>query len=172
MLRKSEPYALLLIQLLLRLVTWSLVTWSLVNDSASFREIRFTSFDTWRVLLNEECLPSLEVVNWRLQLLTISFGEVWGLHVKVMPSFSAACLDLPSIPLIVRHCLVLSVLWSMLSANSFHCLLLRSDVVWWSHHSVSTAGARRDPACVGRLASPSWLRSTLGLVACKAYVFQ
>ena len=32
--------------------------------------------------------------------------------------------------------------------------------------------ARRDPACVGRLAPPSWLRSPLGLVACKAYVFQ
>ena len=30
----------------------------------------------------------------------------------------------------------------------------------------------RDPACVGRLAPPSWLRSPLGLVACKAYVFQ
>ena len=39
-------------------------------------------------------------------------------------------------------------------------------------HSLSTAGARRDPACVGRLAPPSWLRSPLGLVACKAYAFQ
>ena len=32
--------------------------------------------------------------------------------------------------------------------------------------------ARRDPACVVRLAPSSWLRSPLGLVACKAYVFQ
>ena len=40
------------------------------------------------------------------------------------------------------------------------------------HHSLLTAGARRDPACVGRLAPPSWLKSPLGLVACKAYVFQ
>ena len=39
-------------------------------------------------------------------------------------------------------------------------------------HSLSTARARRDPACAGRLAPPSWLRSPLGLVACKAYVFQ
>ena len=38
--------------------------------------------------------------------------------------------------------------------------------------SLSTAGARRDPVCVGRLAPPSWLRSPLGLVACKSYVFQ
>ena len=37
---------------------------------------------------------------------------------------------------------------------------------------MSTAGARRDPACVGHLAPPPWLRSPLGLVACKAYVFQ
>ena len=36
----------------------------------------------------------------------------------------------------------------------------------------TAAGARRDPACVGRLAPPSWLRSPLGLVACKANVFQ
>ena len=36
----------------------------------------------------------------------------------------------------------------------------------------STAGVRRQPACVGRLALSSWLRSPLGLVACKAYVFQ
>ena len=44
--------------------------------------------------------------------------------------------------------------------------------LWRSHHSLSTTGARRDPACVGRLAPPSWLRSPLGLVACIAYVFQ
>ena len=37
---------------------------------------------------------------------------------------------------------------------------------------MSTAGSRRNPACVGRLAPPSWLRSPLGLVACTAYVFQ
>ena len=43
---------------------------------------------------------------------------------KLMPPFSDVCLDLPSIPLIVRHNLVLSVLWSMLSTNSLHCLLL------------------------------------------------
>ena len=41
MLRESEPYALLFLQFLI-----ALVTWSLVNDSASSRDIRFTSFDT------------------------------------------------------------------------------------------------------------------------------
>ena len=41
MLRESGPYALLLLQLLV-----TLVTWSLVNYSASSRDIRFTSIDT------------------------------------------------------------------------------------------------------------------------------
>ena len=36
-------------------------------------------------------------------------------------------------------------------------------------HSLSTAGARRDPACVDRLAPSSWPRSQLGRVACIAY---
>ena len=39
--RESGPYALLFLQLLI-----ALVTWSQVNYSASSRDIRFTSFDT------------------------------------------------------------------------------------------------------------------------------
>ena len=86
-----------------------------MNDSDSSRDFRFTSFDTWRVLLNEVCLPSLEVVNGRLKLLAISLGEVFlG--------------GIASTPFIVRHNLVLSVLWSMLSTNSLHCVRLCSDV--------------------------------------------
>ena len=34
--------------------------------------------------------------------------------------------------------------------------------LWRSHHSLSTTGARWDPACVSRLAPPSWLRSPTG----------
>ena len=41
MMRESGPYALLFLQLLI-----ALVTWSLMNDSASSKDIRFTSFDT------------------------------------------------------------------------------------------------------------------------------
>ena len=37
---------------------------------------------------------------------------------------------------------------------------------------MSTNRARGDPACVGRIAPPLWLRSPLGRVACIAYVFQ
>ena len=91
---------------------------------------------------------------------------------NVMPSFSAVCLDLPSIPLIVRHTLVLSVLWSMLSTILSTVFFCDPMSLWGSHHSLSTAGGRRDPVCVGRLAPPSWLRFPLGLVAYKAYVFQ
>ena len=54
--------------------------------------------------------------------MAIILGEVWGLPVKVIPSFSAVCLDFPSILFIVRHNMVLSVLWSMLSTNSLHYL--------------------------------------------------
>ena len=46
MLKESGPYALLFLQLLIALVTWLLVTWLLVNDSASSRDICFTSYDT------------------------------------------------------------------------------------------------------------------------------
>ena len=76
---------------------------------------------------------------------------------KVIPSFSAVCLDLPSIHLIVRLNLVLSVMWSMLSTNSLHCLLLWSDV-----DSRGQAG----------FCSPSCPGSVRGLVAYIAYVFQ
>ena len=139
---------------------------NLVAGIPSSSNIRFSSFDTWRILLDEECLPSFEVVNWRLKLLAIRLGEVWGLHMNVILSFSAVCLDLSSIYLIVRHNLVLSVLWSMLSINSLHCLLLWSDVAFL------TAGMRRDHACICRINSPPWPGIPLGLVACIAYVFQ
>ena len=44
--------------------------------------------------------------------------------------------------------------------------------LWRSHCLLSTTGARRDSTCVGHFAPPAWLRFTLGLVACIAYVFQ
>ena len=37
---------------------------------------------------------------------------------------------------------------------------------------IADSRGEADPVCVGRLAPPSWLRSPLGLVACKAYVVQ
>ena len=88
---------------------------------------------------------------------------------KVMPSFSAVCLDLPSIPLIVRHNLVISVLWSMLSTNSLHCLILSSDVALVISSFIVDS---RSTQAGSRLAPPSWPTSLLRLVACIDYVFQ
>ena len=59
-------------------------------------------------------LAQLRSGELTVETVAIILGEVWGLPVKVMPSFSAVCFNLSSIPLIVRHNLVLSVLWSML----------------------------------------------------------
>ena len=73
------------------------------------------------------------------------------------------------IPLIVRLKLVLSVLWSMLPTNSLHCLFF---VIRCRFRDLIIHCRQRDPVFVGRLAPPSWLRYPLGLVACKAYVFQ
>ena len=47
-----------------------------------------------------------------------------AVHSSEMGLYEVLCDDLPSIPLIVLHSLVLSVLLSMLSTNSLHCVLL------------------------------------------------
>ena len=132
MLRESGSYALLLLQLLI-----ALVTWSLVHDYASSRDIRL------HPSTHDECLPSLEVVNWRLILLAISLGEVWGLPVKGMPSFSLRLLgfsvnsfDRPPQPGAVGH--VVYALNELYPLSSF---VIRCD------NSLSTSGARWDPAC-------------------------
>ena len=59
----------------------------------------------------------------------------------------------------------------MLSTNYLHCLFLSSDIALViSSFILSTAGARRGPDCVGRLAPTSFLGPPQGLVACIAYV--
>ena len=84
-------------------------------------------------------------------------------------SFSAVCLDLPSIPLIVRHNLVLSVLWSMLLTNSLHRLLLRSDVALVISSFI--VDSRGEAGSSLRRSSRSSIMAKIS-VACKAYVFQ
>ena len=86
--------------------------------------------------------------------------EVWDLPVKVMTSFSTVnSFDRP--PQLGAVGPVVHALNEFSPLSSF---VISSFMV--------DSGARCDPACVGRLAPPSWLRSPLGLVACKAYVFQ
>ena len=62
MLSLSGLKAQVLLQLLIRLVTWSVV-----NVTAEVNDFRLISQDTRRVSREEECLPSLEVVNCRLK---------------------------------------------------------------------------------------------------------
>ena len=62
--------------------------WTLMTIPHPLKDTCFTLFDTWWVLLDEECMPSIEVVNWLLKLLEISLGDVWGLPMNLMPSFS------------------------------------------------------------------------------------
>ena len=92
---------------------------------------------------------------------------------KVMPSFSAVCLDLPSIHLIVRHNLVLSVLWPVLSTNSLHCLLLSSDVALVISSFV--VDSRGEAGSGLRRSSRSSIMTKISAGTCcvyKAYVFQ
>ena len=145
MLRESVPYALLLLQLLM-----ALVTRSLVNNSASSRDFRFTSSDTWQVLLDEECLPSYEVVNWRLKLLAISLGEVWGvlregdaLILYRLLGFAVNSFDRPPQVVCGRACGICS---QQIFFTVYFCDPMS---LWWSHYSLLTAGAGRDPDCVG-----------------------
>ena len=54
--------ALVLLQLLIPLVTWSVV-----NVTADIHDFRFISLDTSRVTREEVCLPRLDVVNCLLR---------------------------------------------------------------------------------------------------------
>ena len=58
----SGPKARVLLQLLIRLVTWSVV-----NVTAEVKDFRLISLDTDRVSREEVCLSSFEVVNCRLK---------------------------------------------------------------------------------------------------------
>ena len=58
----SVPKALVLLQLLIPLITWSVV-----NVTADINDFRFISLDTLRVSQEEVCLPSFDVVNCLLK---------------------------------------------------------------------------------------------------------
>ena len=65
----------------------------------------------FRVSLEEECLPSFELLN----LAASCLDDENEIPLKVIASFSAVRFALPSIPSIVLHSLVRSVFWSMFS---------------------------------------------------------
>ena len=89
---------------------------STVNASAISISFLVVSLVTNRVSLEEECLPSFEVLN----LAASCLDDENEIPLKVIDSFSAVRFALPSIPLIVLHSLVRSVIWSMFSTQSLH----------------------------------------------------
>ena len=75
------------------------------------------SLVTTLVSLEEVCLPSFEVWNCWLTLVASCLDDENDISLTVIASFPASRFALPSIPLIVLHSLVTSVLWSMVSTS-------------------------------------------------------
>ena len=81
--------------------------------------------------LEEECLPSYEMLNCLLNLAASCLDDENEIPLKEIASFSAVLFALPSILLIVLHSLVISVLWSMFSTKSLHFCRLCSQMRFW-----------------------------------------
>ena len=139
MLSLSGPNALLFLQLLIALVTMSAVKVSAISIG-----FLLVSLVTNRVSLEEECLPSFEVLNCLLNLAASCVDDENEIPLKEIASFSAVRFALPSISLIVLHSLVISVLWSMFSTKSLHfCRLCSQMRFWMSLFSLGSSGEVR-----------------------------
>ena len=103
------------------------VTMSAVKVSAISIGFLLVTLVTNQVSLEEECLPSFEV----LDLAASCLDNENKILLKEIASFSAVRFALPSIPLIVLHSLVISVLWSMFSTKSLHFCRLCSQMRFW-----------------------------------------
>ena len=146
MLSLSGPNALLFLQLLI-----ALVTMSAVKVSAISIDFLLVSLVTNRVSLEEECLPSFEVLNCLLNLAASCVDDENEIPLKEIASFSAVRFALLSIPLIVLHSLVISVLWSMFSTKSLHFAVYAHRCVSGCLYSVLAVQVRCDLFCGGRL---------------------
>ena len=139
MLSLSGPNALLLLQLLIALVPMSAVKVSAISIG-----FLLLSLVTNRVSLEEECLPSFEVLNCLLNLAASCLDDENEIPLKEIDSFSAVRFALASIPLIVLHRLVISILWSMFSTKSLHFFGLCSQMRFWmSLFSLGSSGEVR-----------------------------
>ena len=134
MLSLSGPKALLFLQLLI-----ALVTMSAVNVSAISIGFLLFSLVINRVSLEEECLPSFEVLNCLLNLAASCLYDENEIPLKVIALFSAVRFALPSIPLIVVHSLVRSVFWSMFSTKSPFFRLCSQMRFWMSLFSLDSS---------------------------------
>ena len=91
MLSLSGPNAVLFLQLLIALVTMSAVKVSAISIG-----FLLVSLVTNRVSLEEECLPSFEVLNCLLNLAASCVDDENEIPLKEIASFSAVCFALPS----------------------------------------------------------------------------
>ena len=126
MLSLSGPNAVLFLQLLI-----AFITRSAVNVRAISNGFLLVSLVNTRVSLEEVCLPSFEVLNCWLNLVASCLDNENEIPLKVIGSFSASRFALPSIPLIVLHSLVRSVVWSMVSTKSLHFFRLYTQIRFW-----------------------------------------
>ena len=128
MLSLSGPKALLFMQLLIAFITRSVVNVRTISNG-----FLLVSLVTTLVSLEEVCLPSFEVLNCWLNLVTIysCLDDENEIPLKVIASFSASRFALPSIPLIVLHSFVTSVFWSMVSTKSLHFCRLCTQMRFW-----------------------------------------
>ena len=94
MLSLSGPNALLFLQLFYI----TLVTMSAVNVSAISSGFLLVSLVTNRVSLEEECLPSFEVLNCLMNLAASCLNDENEIPLKAIPSFFAVRFALPSFP--------------------------------------------------------------------------
>ena len=119
----GDKYLTIVLQLLIFLVTMSAV--NVYTISIGFLLV---SLVTNRVSIEEECLPSFEVLNCLLNLAASCLDDETEIPLKVIASVSAVPFALPSIPLIVLHSLVRSVFWSMFSTKSLYFCRLSSHI--------------------------------------------
>ena len=117
---------LLFIQLLI-----AFITRYAVNVCALSNGFLLVSVVIILVSLEEECLPSFEVLNFWLNFVTSCLDAENELPLRVIALFSASHFPLPSIPLTVLHRLVRSVFWSMLSTKSLHFFNLHTQMRFW-----------------------------------------
>ena len=115
MLSLSGPKDLIFLQLLI-----ALLTRFVVNVCAISKDFLLVSLVTNRVSPEEVCLPSFYVLNCWLNMAASYLDDENAFPLKVIASFSASRFALPSIPLMVLHTSVTSVLWSKVSTKSLH----------------------------------------------------
>ena len=126
MLSLSGQKALLFLQFLIDFITRSVVNVRTISTG-----FLMVSLVTTLVSLEEICLPSFEVLNRWLNLVTSCLDDENEIPLKVIASFSASRFALPSIPLIVLHNLVRSVFWSMFSTKYLHLCRLYILIRFW-----------------------------------------